>query len=154
MAAGEGTLEEFLSAQVAFTRRLVAKALDAKIERGGEHPCPRCQNGVLVKRSGKNGDFWGCSNYPRCRMSCDDKEGKPDFDARAARAASARPAPSGASSRAGQKDVRPARGFGASALSDEEMAAFLAEYAPLPSAQEMMNSSLHSKRQQEKQKRL
>ena len=154
MAAGEGTLEEFLSAQVAFTRRLVAKALDAKIERGGEHPCPRCQNGVLVKRSGKNGDFWGCSNYPRCRMSCDDKEGKPDFDARAARAASARPAPSGASFRAGQKDVRPARGFGASSLSEEERAAFLAEYAPLPSAQEMMNSSLHSKRQQEKQKRL
>ena len=75
-------------------------------------------------------------------MSCDDKEGKPDLDSRAPRAASARSAPS----RAGQKDVRPARSFGAPALSEEEMAAFLAEYAPLPSAQEMMNSPLDGKK--------
>lgn len=28
--------------------------------------CPRC-NGMLVKRHGKYGTFYGCSNYPRCR---------------------------------------------------------------------------------------
>ena len=28
--------------------------------------CPRC-GGYLVKRQGKYGSFYGCSNYPRCR---------------------------------------------------------------------------------------
>ena len=28
--------------------------------------CPQCNN-VLVKRSGKYGEFWGCSNYPECK---------------------------------------------------------------------------------------
>lgn len=143
MAEGDGTLEEFLAAQVAFTRRLVTKALDAKIEREGEHPCPRCQNGILVKRSGRNGDFWGCSNYPRCRMSCDDKAGKPDLASRAGGAPSApgRAAQANASAPRAGKAASHSRGsFGAPALSEAEMAAFLAEYAPLPSAQEMMNS--------------
>ena len=30
--------------------------------------CPQC-DGYLVLRHGKDGDFWGCSNYPRCRYS-------------------------------------------------------------------------------------
>lgn len=30
--------------------------------------CPRC-GGTLVLRNGKNGQFWGCSNYPRCKFS-------------------------------------------------------------------------------------
>ena len=135
MAEGDGTLEEFLAAQVDFTRRLVAKALDAKIEREGAYPCPRCQSGVLVKRGGKNGEFWGCSNYPRCRMSCDDKDGKPDLAARKAAGACR-----AAAFRAGTSSQGGGRGFGAPALSPEEMAEFLAEYAPLPSAQEIMNS--------------
>lgn len=142
MADGAGTLEEFLAAQVAFTRRLVAKALDAKIEREGEHPCPRCKNGVLIKRSGKNGDFWGCSNYPRCRMSCDDKDGKPQLNARIGGAAAPKSAspPRDAAPRANSTAARPASRFGAPVLSEAEMAAFLAEYAPLPSAQQIMNS--------------
>ncbi|MGP1407240.1 DNA topoisomerase 3 [Selenomonas sp.] len=142
MADGAGTLEEFLAAQVAFTRRLVAKALDAKIEREGEHPCPRCKNGVLIKRSGKNGDFWGCSNYPRCRMSCDDKDGKPKLNTRIGGAAAPKSAssPRDAAPRANRTAARPASGFGAPVLSEAEMAAFLAEYAPLPSAQQIMNS--------------
>lgn len=28
--------------------------------------CPKCQKD-MVKRPGKYGDFWGCSNYPRCK---------------------------------------------------------------------------------------
>ena len=28
--------------------------------------CPRC-NGELKLRNGKNGKFYGCSNYPKCR---------------------------------------------------------------------------------------
>ena len=29
--------------------------------------CPKC-NGVLIKRSGPYGKFWGCSNYPKCKF--------------------------------------------------------------------------------------
>ena len=30
--------------------------------------CPSC--GIkMIKRNGKNGDFWGCRNYPRCRQT-------------------------------------------------------------------------------------
>lgn len=32
------------------------------------HICPRCK-GTLVLRKGKNGDFLGCSNYPKCRFT-------------------------------------------------------------------------------------
>ncbi|MDE7413252.1 MAG: NERD domain-containing protein [Muribaculaceae bacterium] len=31
--------------------------------------CPLC-GGRLIKRNGKYGDFYGCSNYPRCRNTC------------------------------------------------------------------------------------
>ena len=33
-----------------------------------------------MQRKGKNGIFWGCSNYPKCRMTCNDKAGKPDME--------------------------------------------------------------------------
>ena len=29
--------------------------------------CPKCKNGKLTKRSGRFGDFYGCSNYPKCK---------------------------------------------------------------------------------------
>lgn len=29
--------------------------------------CPRC-GGQLVLRNGKHGEFWGCSNYPKCKF--------------------------------------------------------------------------------------
>ena len=40
--------------------------------------CPRCGAPMLL-RNGKNGAFWGCSNYPECRFTADDKNGKPVF---------------------------------------------------------------------------
>ena len=40
--------------------------------------CPRCGAPMLL-RNGKNGAFWGCSNYPECRITADDKNGKPVF---------------------------------------------------------------------------
>jgi DNA topoisomerase-3 len=86
MSEGEGTLEEFLQGQAAFARRLCEKALDADMEAEGELVCPRCHKGVLVKRQGKNGVFWGCSNYPRCRLTTNDKDGKPDLEEAARRA--------------------------------------------------------------------
>lgn len=79
MAEGEGQLSGFLEMQIAFTTMLCKKALDIHMPVLGEYPCPRCKKGVLLQRKGKNGDFWGCSNFPRCKMSCDDKAGKPDL---------------------------------------------------------------------------
>ena len=80
MAEGEGSLDEFLQSQVDFTTSLCQKANCTSLAAEGQIRCPRCNIGILQKRHGKNGDFWGCSNYPRCRMSCDDKEGRPDFE--------------------------------------------------------------------------
>lgn len=73
MSEGEGTLEEFLAGQVQFTKTLCKKAVTAKVKPPeGVTICPRCKSGVMVKRNGKNGEFWGCSNYPNCRMTCND----------------------------------------------------------------------------------
>ena len=135
MAEGDGTLEEFLQAQISFTRLLCQKAFGVKMEVKGEHPCPRCKNGVLIKRQGKNGAFWGCSNYPRCRMSCDDKDGKPDLTAARAR----KPAPaSGTRSVQGGSARQAAPAYSSPYLSAEEMAAFRAEYQPTVSAQQLI----------------
>ena len=32
--------------------------------------CPRC-HGKLVKRKGKRGEFYGCSNFPKCKYTKD-----------------------------------------------------------------------------------
>ena len=85
MSAGDGTLEDFLAGQIQFTKKLCAKAETAKIKPAeGAVICPRCKVGVMVKRKRKDGtkDFWSCSNFPKCKMACDDKNGKPDFDAK------------------------------------------------------------------------
>ena len=73
-------MAEFLQGQIDFTRKLCAKAGHVKIEVTGEHVCPRCHQGVMIQRKGKNGIFWGCSNYPKCRLTCNDKEGQPDME--------------------------------------------------------------------------
>ena len=79
MSNGEGTLEDFLTGQIAFTKKLCAKAWDIKMKVSGENVCPRCHQGILWQRKGRNGIFWGCSNYPKCRMTANDKDGKPDL---------------------------------------------------------------------------
>ena len=99
MAQGEGTPEEFLAGQAAFARDLCAAALTATIAGGGGVPCPACGRGVMLKRKGKHGDFWGCSAFPQCRMTANDAGGKPDFTGKriprsAAGASGARPSAS------------------------------------------------------------
>ena len=80
MSLGDGTLEDFLSGQVKFTEKLCKEATKAKFsEVEGVFKCPRCGS-ALVKRKGKNGEFWGCKSYPKCRASFDDKNNSPDFD--------------------------------------------------------------------------
>ena len=81
MSAGEGTLDEFLSGQVQFTKILCKKAETAKIKPAeGVVVCPRCKTGIMVKRNGQNGEFWSCSNFPKCKTTCNDKDGKPDLE--------------------------------------------------------------------------
>ncbi|MBI3856654.1 MAG: topoisomerase DNA-binding C4 zinc finger domain-containing protein [Planctomycetes bacterium] len=40
----------------------VAKAAPAE----GGVQCPQCSS-PMVKRTGKYGEFWGCTKYPECR---------------------------------------------------------------------------------------
>ena len=79
LSQGEGTLDDFLDTQIQFTKLLCKKAYDVTMPNEDKHVCPQCRKGVLLKRHGKNGDFWGCSNFPRCRMTCNDKDGEPDL---------------------------------------------------------------------------
>ena len=66
-------------------RRIVASARPITIHSldGGKNPksavkCPLCGASMFL-RKGKNGAFWGCSNYPNCKMTASDKNGKPVF---------------------------------------------------------------------------
>lgn len=79
LSEGDGSVEEFLQMQAKFTRDLCIKANKTVLAGEDEYKCPRCGRGIMVKRNGKNGAFWGCSNFPVCRMTCNDIEGKPDL---------------------------------------------------------------------------
>ena len=80
LSEGEGSIEEFLQKQAQFTKNLCLKANKTVLADEDKQKCPRCGRGILVKRQGKNGTFWGCSNYPNCRMTCNDVEGKPNLN--------------------------------------------------------------------------
>lgn len=81
MAEGNASLDTFLMQQARFTASLCTKARGADIPLKGEYHCPRCRKGVLQLRNGKHGKFWGCSRYPACRASYNDKNDKPDMPA-------------------------------------------------------------------------
>ncbi len=46
---------------------------DPDVYKEGEKYCPEC-GGLLKRRKGKFGAFWGCSNFPECRYTLDIKE--------------------------------------------------------------------------------
>ncbi|MCR5176743.1 MAG: DNA topoisomerase 3 [Anaerovibrio sp.] len=137
MAAGDGSLDQFIGEQVKFTASLCSKAYGAhfevavKDEAGNSTElCPRCKSGVLIKRHGKNGDFWGCSAFPKCRMTCDDKDGKPDIAGSVQRRRGNISANGNSVKNDGQS-----RGlsFGYPYISEEEMQAFNQQYQLMPS---------------------
>lgn len=45
-------------------------------ETDNSYPCV-CGNGFMHRIKGRNGYFWGCTNYPTCRQTLTDEEGKP-----------------------------------------------------------------------------
>lgn len=130
MAEGEGTLEEFLQSQAEFTARMCRKADGTRLAAEGQIVCPRCKVGVMQKRHGKNGDFWGCSNYPRCRMSCNDKEGRPDLEGAGKRQGGYGGFAGGFTAQGGtaQADENDAFDLGNPYMSAEEMEAFAKEF--------------------------
>lgn len=46
----------------------VKNYIEYKENIANEGKCPRC-GGALIKRQGKRGEFYGCSNYPKCKYT-------------------------------------------------------------------------------------
>ncbi|MGX3020352.1 DNA topoisomerase III [Ursidibacter sp. B-7004-1] len=61
------SLEDFMQKQEGFIRHLMQMCLKQGMKLGKIEikKCPRCGS-PMVKRTGKNGAFWGCSKYPQC----------------------------------------------------------------------------------------
>lgn len=66
MSLGKDNLEAFLRDQLDFLKALVTAAGGGVMKAEGAKACPECGS-PMVKRHGKYGDFYGCSNYPKCR---------------------------------------------------------------------------------------
>jgi DNA topoisomerase-3 len=75
---GELTVDDFLDELEIFIAGQVATAdvTGIKIDR---HSC-EC-GGFYKQHKGEHGLFWGCSNYPACKNSLPDNNGKPNFKA-------------------------------------------------------------------------
>lgn len=58
-------------AQVQQAKRTTESVVDAS-----SIPCPTCQQ-PLRRIKGSSGFFWGCSGYPQCKTTLEDKRGKP-----------------------------------------------------------------------------
>ena len=44
-----------------------------------DYKCPNCKNGYLIIRNGKNGEFYGCNDFPKCKTLANKTEsGKPE----------------------------------------------------------------------------
>ena len=48
----------------------VRNSLETQNETISHGKCPRC-GGNLILRKGRYGEFYGCSNYPKCRFTAD-----------------------------------------------------------------------------------
>lgn len=81
MVDGSAELTSFIDQQTKFITDLCLKAKAVQIENHDKNVkrCPRCKQGVLKLRNGKNGAFWGCSRYPECKGTCNDKDGQPQL---------------------------------------------------------------------------
>lgn len=66
MSLGKDDLNHFLHDQLSFLDTLVTAARKVVMHLAGTKVCPVCGS-AMVKRHGKYGDFYGCSNYPSCR---------------------------------------------------------------------------------------
>lgn len=79
MSLGKDKLDTFLHDQLSFLDTLVTAARKVVMHMAGIKTCPVCGS-AMVKRYGKYGDFYGCSNYPSCRHTepVDGEKKRPD----------------------------------------------------------------------------
>ena len=79
VAISKASFEHFYQNQLSGLTKLLDKAKHAEISPSvGALLCPTCGK-AMIRRKGKNGFFWGCVNYPECKTTARDKNGKPDF---------------------------------------------------------------------------
>lgn len=86
----ESDLDSFISKQEAFIHDQVTKANDGAVAIAGgktaapisqKFKCTACESGLQRRPTKKKGVFWwGCSNFPTCKLSYPDVKGKPDFN--------------------------------------------------------------------------
>ncbi|MFH0784663.1 MAG: DNA topoisomerase 3 [Pseudomonadota bacterium] len=86
---GKADLHSFVAKQESFIREQVAQAgLRAISFEGSQevatvsalHKCMACGSGLTRRPGKKKGQFWwGCSNFPTCRLSYPDLKGHPDY---------------------------------------------------------------------------
>lgn len=80
IAKGERTILDFLEELVTHVTTEVSRLRSEGLAFTPEGEiCLRCKEGVLGRRKGSSGFFWGCSKYPHCRATFPDKRGKPDL---------------------------------------------------------------------------
>jgi DNA helicase-4 len=68
MYAPENGASEFVLELSGEPHRIPVKRHQSK---GEAKVCPTCGVGVLTRRNGRNGAFWGCSQYPACTFTLD-----------------------------------------------------------------------------------
>lgn len=89
--AGKMTKEQFLAEVQKGINEEIAKIKEKGVNMSGEGAikCPSCDNGILIRKKGKYGFFWGCTNYQvGCQAIFNDYNGKPDFENKTKKGAS------------------------------------------------------------------
>ena len=77
---GRGDLPKFIKWQTCFIQSLCLAAGSLKVQAPQGQLCPVCQEGLLKRKKGQKGFFWGCTKWPDCNTTFPDKAGKPDLE--------------------------------------------------------------------------
>ena len=73
------SIESFFDQQIKMMNAFLNQAKNAQISAPKDAViCPNCQK-PMIRRKGQKGYFWGCSDYPSCKMTAPDQNGKPVF---------------------------------------------------------------------------
>lgn len=79
MKDGKAALHKFIKCQADFVKSLCQAAGAIEVQAAISNTCPVCQAGLLKRKKGPKGFFWGCSKWPDCNATFPDKSGKPDL---------------------------------------------------------------------------
>lgn len=80
MEEGKADLPKFIKWQTCFVQSLCLAAGTVEVQAPQGHTCPVCQAGLLKRKKGTKGFFWGCTKWPDCNTTFPDKAGKPDLE--------------------------------------------------------------------------